>query len=165
MKKLNKKQYGVGGTISALSPLLNLAVPGLGIATDMIGQVLKQNSQQKQQQDLLSQQNRKNAIGLADASQSTLTPGYLAPFAVGGTSPGTDVEVEEGEVLRNPQTGSLAKISEGAPSHAQGGVDISAEPGTQIYGKLKVKEGRFKGMSYKDAADKIRKEIARLEKN
>jgi hypothetical protein len=95
-----------------------------------------------------------------------VNPGYSPSFPYGGMSPdGTDIEVERGEVLRDPNDGSLANISDNAPTHAQGGVDVTAEPGTQIYGKLKVKSGRFKGQTYKDAADSIRKEIARLEKN
>jgi hypothetical protein len=161
-----KKQYGAGGTISNVGGAIG-AIPtpwtaAMGGMLKVIGGLKENDEQVLLQQQALAKQVTQQGM----ASQAALTPGYLAPFAIGGITPeGTDIEAEKGEVLRNPQTGSLAKISEGAPSHAQGGVDISAEPGTQIYGKLKVKEGRFKGMSYKDAADKIRKEIARLEKN
>ena len=104
----------------------------------------------------------------AELSQNGIMSRYGATFATGGILPtgqGTGIEVEQGEVLRNPNDGSLAKISEGAPTHSEGGVGLSAKPGTQIYGNRRVKSGRFKGLMYKEAADKIRKEIARLEKN
>ena len=87
-------------------------------------------------------------------------------YASGGITPnGTPIEIEQGEVMRDPNDGTLAKVSDSAPTHSQGGVDTAADPGTQIYGKLKVKSGRFKGLMYKEAADKIRKELARLDKN
>jgi hypothetical protein len=103
--------------------------------------------------------------GTPDANKYKGKDMYWQKYPDGGISPnGTPIEVEKGEVMRDPEDGSLAKIPENAPSHAQGGVDVSAQPGTQIYGKLKVKSGRFTGMTYKDAADKIRKEMDHLEK-
>ena len=101
-----------------------------------------------------------------EASQAGIQQKYTGPWATGGITPnGMPIEVERGEVLRNPNDGSLAKISDSANTHAQGGVNIGAEGGTEIYGNRRVKSGRFKGLMYKEAADKIRKEIARLEKN
>jgi hypothetical protein len=115
---------------------------------------------------LSNKENKRNRDAVPSQPQPYVNPGFAPSFPYGGMSPdGTPIEVERGEVLRDPNDGSLANVSDNAPTHAQGGVDVTAEPGTQIYGKLKVKSGRFKGQTYKDAADSIRKEIARLEKN
>jgi len=102
------------------------------------------------------------------SSANSMWQGYAAkggvvPFANGGLTPGgTEIEVEKDEVMRDPNDGSMVEFN--GPTHAQGGIDINAEPGSQIFGKLKVKSGQYKGMRYKDAASTIRKKLAALEK-
>lgn len=89
--------------------------------------------------------------------------GGVVPFAQGGLSPyGTPINVEGGEVMRSPMDGSMVEFA--GPSHANGGIDIAATPGSEIYGRLKVKSGRYKGWSYSDAASDLRKKIAALDK-
>lgn len=125
-------------------------------------QLIKGLVANKQQEDALMVQKQQQG----EAGQAGIQQKYIGPWATGGVTPnGMPIEVERGEVLRNPKDGSLAKISDSANTHAQGGVNIGAEGGTEIYGNRRVKSGRFKGLMYKEAADKIRKEIARLEKN
>jgi hypothetical protein len=167
-KDMKRKKYAKGALVNALevasefSPLVGTL---FNIGTGIAGMF----SKNKEKEDAAYQAELARISGV-DQMQNSMQAGivnpYQATFPYGGVTPeGVPIEVEKGEVFRDPRDGSLAKVSEGAPSHAGGGVDVSAEPGTQIYGKLKVKSGRFKGISYKDAADKIRKEIDRLEKN
>ena len=182
--KYDSTEYGIhypgGGVIGAdmASGALSGAATGLAIGGPwgaaiggLIGggtQLIKGLAANKQQEDALVLQQQEQG----EASQAGIQQKYMGPWATGGITPNVvPIEVEggggkgTGEVLRNPNDGSLTKISDSAPTHAQDGVDILAKPGTEIYGNRRVKSGRFKGLMYKEAADKIRKEIARLEKN
>lgn len=109
-----------------------------------------------------------NEAHLRQASANASWQGYgrygmRVPFATGGLTPyGTDIEIEDGETIRNPLDGSMVEFE--GPTHEQGGINVTAEPGTQVFGKLKVKDGKYKGMQYKDAASILRKKIAALEK-
>lgn len=135
--------------------LLAFLVPGLNAAWD--------NDELKK---VTSRENYKTMgqkIESANAGwQGYAARGGVVPFALGGLTPyGTPIEVENGEVMRNPNDGSMTEVI--GRTHAQGGIDVAAEPGTQIFGKLKVKSGKYKGMQYKDAASILRNKIAALE--
>lgn len=56
--------------------------------------------------------------------------GDAAEFAMGGVNGIPNAEVEREEVMRSPD-GSTMQVD--GPSHEQGGVPVSLEPGTQIY--------------------------------
>ncbi len=157
-KNYPNHRFGFGGQLENVGSALSM-IPGAGM---IFGSALKSIGGQMNQPQI----NNQPMIDAANAGQAGIMNPYAQIFAMGGITPnGTPIEVEQGEVMRNPQDGSLAKISDGAPTHAQGGVDTSAEPGTQIYGKMKVKNGRFKGLTYKEAADRIKKQLAQLDKD
>jgi len=161
-----RKQYSIGGnilsgagtgvsTFAALAPIAGTGV-GLPIAAALglgsIAMGLIKDKKEKEEKALKIQKNQE----LANAGWNN----YV--MATGGLTPyGTEIEVEDGEVMQG-NDGSLVKFN--GPTHAEGGIDISAEPGARVFGKLKIKEGKYKGMTYKEAADKIMKQIAKLEK-
>lgn len=162
-----RKQYSLGGnilggvgtgvsTFAALAPIASTGV-GLPIAAALgLGSIALGAIEDKKEKEAMAKQKQSDQE-LANASWNN----YL--MAVGGLTPfGTSIEVEDGEVMQGLD-GSLVKFN--GPTHAQGGIDISAEPGSRIYGKLKIREGKYKGMTYKEAADKIMKQIAKLEKS
>jgi hypothetical protein len=148
---------GVGGILGAIpTPWTQIAGMGLNLIGGFLGDSEQQKEAEKQKALGIQNASRTANAGLRNPTGITMAYGGLTPY-------GTPVEVEQGEVMRNPNDGSMAKISEGSPTHAQGGVPVAAEPGTQIFGNLKVKSGRYVGLTYKEAADKIRLQMKKYE--
>lgn len=81
-------------------------------------------------------------------------PEAKAKYAVGGMVQGEpNAELEKGEPFRTPD-GIIHKISDNAPTHAQGGVQLNLPEGTQILGKLEMYS---KDKKFKEAGDKLKK--------
>lgn len=74
-------------------------------------------------------------------------------YAKGGVklSKKPNAEVEKGEVLRYPNN-KVLKISNNAPSHAEGGVQLNLPNGTQILGKNKLPNSNI---TYKQAGQNV----------
>jgi len=88
------------------------------------------------------------------------TKGYIQ-YAQGGMI-NSNAELEQGEPYRTPD-GQIHQISDNAPTHAQGGVQMDLPNGTEILGKMidPVMDEEFKeiGQQLKKAQDKYTKII------
>ena len=155
-------EYGLGGTLSGAggalgiipTPWTQIAGAGLGIIGGLVGSVEEKKAAQEQQRMQMAQ--------VSGNMQAGITNNYTPTFATGGIIPNNqpNIEVEGGEQMQGPD-GSMAGVSDNAPSHAQGGVDVAAQPGTRIFSdKLKASTGR----TFAEEADKIRKQLAKYEK-
>jgi len=151
---------GIGGVLGAIpTPYTQIA----GAVLNFGGMLLSGNEQKKAEEKAALQDYQTSAQNAARLSNSKTRNPFTTTFAYGGLAPnGTPIEVEDEEVMRNPNDGSMVEF-DGA-THAQGGIDVEAEPGSQIFGNLKIKSGTYKGMEYKEAAQVIKDKIARLQK-
>lgn len=146
------------------------AVGGALAGNPMIGMQAGQqaNNMLGFEQDKLNAQNRKlKANQIISQNESIYTRGYpstninqneLRQMAHGGYSD-ANAELEKGEPFRTPD-GKIYKVSDNAPTHAQGGVQLNLPQGTEILGKNTIMGQQFKklGSSLKraqDRADKI----------
>lgn len=146
---------GLGGLFGAIpTPLTQIFGAGLNFVGGIVGDNQQRKLEEDMRQKQVQQSGKLSNLGLVNPTGSTMAMGGLTPF-------GTDIEVEDGEVMRG-NDGSMVEFN--GPTHAQGGIDITAEPGSEIFGNLKVKSGRFKGLQYKDAASKIRAEMEKYDK-
>lgn len=80
--------------------------------------------------------------------------------AYGGVSTKPNAELETKEVFRTPD-GSIEKVPEGTPTHAQGGVKMTLPEGTEILGKMKGKN--TDGKRYKDLGQNLKKRFDKYE--
>lgn len=167
-KAKKNTKYSTGGSIlegastgvstfAALAPLIGgpagIAAAGvLGLGSMALG--LNRDKKEKQ----LQATNKANMVRDEQEAANAAWQGYMA---MGGLTPnGTAIEVEDGEVMRG-QDGSMVELN--GPTHEQGGIDVTAEPGSQVFGNLKIKSGPYKGMEFKEAASLIRQKITRLQ--
>ena len=145
-----KPDYGFGGIIQALAPFANLIpVPGLGTAIagglNVAGGLMEQAGAKKdalaQQEQMLAEQKKQNAIALGQAGQAGITNPYQSTFPYGGQVQGmTPVELEKEEVFQTPD-GMMGQVD--GPSHAQGGIDMDLPEGTFVWSdKLKTASGK-----------------------
>jgi hypothetical protein len=83
-------------------------------------------------------------------------------YAAGGMVQEPNAELEKGEPFRTPD-GAIHKVSDNAPTHAQGGVQMNLPEGTEILGKLEMynKDKKFKeaGAKLKQMYDKYNKQL------
>lgn len=152
-------EYSAGGTIGSIggvlgaipTPFTQIAGAALGIVGGLVGGA--------EERKAAEQANRDQAIQRSQYNQSSIMNPYAPVFAYGGLVNGVpNVEVEGDEVMQGPD-GSMVSIQ--GPSHAQGGVDVSAQPGTRVFSdKLKAKTGK----TFAQEADSIRKRMAKYEK-
>lgn len=86
---------------------------------------------------------------------------YMPTFPMGGLIPygEPNVELEKQEVMQGPD-GSMVTMD--APSHAQGGIQLNAQPGSRVFSDRLKPKGSDK--TYAEMADEIRKQIAKYEK-
>lgn len=148
------------GTLGTMAALGATGPLGWGIAAAMgLGKLIGGISGEAREK----RQAITDANNARQDQQVNANAGWKGYMAMGGLTPyGTPVEVEDGEVMRDPNDGSMVEFN--GPTHEEGGIDIVAKPGSQVFGNLKITEGKYKGMTYKDAASKIKRQIAQLEK-
>ena len=146
----------------ALAPLgLPMMAGGLSeIAGEVAGDV-----QTKRQEDAYSQQQSTIQGMQQKANQEQYLSGltgsenpYTPTFPMGGALGHSQAEIEGGEVIQFPN-GNMDRPQ--GPTHAQGGMDITAPEDTRIFSDRLQYE---KGVTYAAKADAIRKEIEKYKK-
>lgn len=151
-------EFGVGGDIGSIggvlgmipTPFTQIAGAAMGVVGGLIGGA--------EERKAAEQQTYANNVKMSQFKQSSISNPYAPTFASGGIVNGMpNVEVEGDEVMQGPD-GSMAMMQ--GPSHAQGGMDVSAEPGTRVFSdKLKASTGK----TFAQEADYIRKKMAKYE--
>lgn len=149
----------VGGAALSLTGVG--AGAGIGLMSSGVsdlGQELTDGNQSQALEDQRLAQNKAN-INAALSAGANSVPQYT--MAYGGMIPGgiPNAELEKQEVVQSPQ-GDMMKVN--APSHAQGGIDVSLPTGSRVFSdKLKPKNSN---KTYADLANELKKQIEKLEK-
>jgi len=187
-KKLQKKSLGgilgsaasgagVGATIGNIPGAIIGGIIGLG--GGIMGHINEKKAQKEQQLaasaggpsswQLLAQQQQQGNMqqNMYDASSwsSQSTNPFTPTFPFGGSLGNPQAEIEGGEVVRFPN-GTLDRPT--GPSHAGGGIDITAKEATQIFtDRSKIGKNDFEydpKITYAAQADMIKKEIDKYKK-
>ena len=141
---------GTAFPIPFLGNAAGAVVGGLvGLGKGLIGHFGEKKAERAEQ----AQQNReaKRISGMQN-EQFSINP-YTATMPFGGKIPfGANAELEKQEVMQAPG-GDMSKVD--GPSHAQGGVPVSAQPGTRVYSD-RLKFGK---KTYAQIADDLGKKL------
>lgn len=132
---------------------LALSAPGIG------GAILK-----GRYADRLEQANRESVIAQRRAQlegSGVATQSSMPLLPMGGLIPYNNetVELEKGEPFMQPN-GQIDKISDNAPTHAQGGVPITLPSGTKVLGKKPATDEK----TFKELGSKLERQQKKYQK-
>lgn len=163
---LKENAQGLVGGLQTIGGAAAMFVPGLqgagiglmssgisGIANEIADGNSGDQAAQLQQQQLQQQRNLQNQ------QMRSNQPMYSPTFPMGGIIPYTNAELEKEEVIQTPD-GNIETMN--APSHSQGGVDITAPVGSRVFSDRLKPQGSKE--TYAQLADKLKKEIEKYEK-
>jgi len=138
-------KYPIGGLITA----------GISIVKGIFNKVHQKQAAHMQERYALKAENE--AITEGQTGSTYATP-FGTTFPYGGMAESPNVELEKEEVFRTPQ-GQIGQVD--GPTHAQGGVPMNLEPGTEVYSDRVILSS---GKTAAQEAEKIKKQIDKYKK-
>lgn len=161
---------GLGAKLGTVVPGVGNVIGGIvGGAAGAIGGIFKNGKQRRAGEALMDNyQDQLGGYQNALLGQNYMPQLNIPTFKQGGQMTGnfkdellngpTNAEVENDEVIQSPM-GEMATMS--GPTHEQGGIDVSMDPGDRVYSdELKDDDGK----TFAEKADKARKSTKKYEK-
>lgn len=133
-----RKKYNIGGALESISPLADMALPGLGTALSFASSFIQQGALKKEAQD-------QTVSNLTEKTINTNPYGY----ALGGLLKNRNYykgrQYASGGLLTGKEDAAVYK----GKSHAQGGISTSAKGTPTANGENELEGGEVK-FTYKD---------------
>lgn len=133
-----RKKYNIGGALESLSPLADMALPGLGTALNFASSFIQQGALKKEAQD-------QTVSNLTEKTINTNPYGYALGGLLKNRNYYKGKQFSTGGLLTGKEDAALYK----GKSHAQGGISASAKGTPTLNGQNEI-EGDETKFSYKD---------------